>query len=390
MKKKLAGILLLAFLLPSVVAAQSLREEVDAQLDALTAGIELLIEAISTSVDISDTERLTLLQQTIVLSTAILEVRSILFDRNATFDDLQTPENLPSQIIAEFDIENQSAQVTVSTDGVQTGTYSYNNLFDIEVVDEFDDQIEAIRNVLAAELATELNFPARSIDKVLLITGHNPERPDFVSQNSDAAADIADEFGAASIINRVLIMPSVKPLTARIIFYSDREERMELYLERNPYDLISGRPEELDYTYEVRYYFSLIGNLLFGDTSPTLVDRNEELMESDLDEVLMIVSSRAPFTAAVEDFPQKLKSFLLNNNTTYTGNRDIEIDDIISKAIGANCFPETDTTVMVGYIDFLLNGMQLQHLPTEDIVEFLPSIEQDDVATGCDSGVPYF
>ena len=372
MKEKLAGVLLLAFLVPNVVAAQSLREQIDAQLDALTAGIAVLIEAISTSGEISDSEKLTLLQQTIVLSTAILDVRSVLFDRDATVEDLNTPDNLPSHMVAFFDVTDQTAVVEVAYDGTGTTTYEYTNLFDPVAVTDFDDQLEIVRTELVSQVSEELGLSVRTVLRNLLFSGFNPERVDGVAPNSALAEDLADEFGKASIIERVFVSPGQSG-PGTITFLSDQGEWLVLSLDRD------GQIGDADTTYVYSYeaYIPEITDGFYnpegGESTyePVSSAESNNIPQEDMSEFLQILFNRTPFSSAIPDFNIKLQSFLMDNSNP-------------------ECPTAFDQEVMRGYVDFLSSGRGLQHYPIVDIATFGDPFAEPGIVVVCEDPQQYF
>lgn len=401
-------ILLVAFFLvsPFGTVVQAVENESNT-LDDLSSALILIGQQISSSPDLSDGERLTLLTQLIVISSKIIEVRKSL-ESNQLGSSVVVGSSAADKgllhVVAKVSDNADSVDVTLfySATTTATGTveaYSFTPADNSS--GNFDLLVTDLRSQVVDTVFTKTSIDKKELDDLLLLSIRNPLRKNYIRPESAEAYDLVEDVGVYSIVNRIEVLPEYATLVrddressaeyvgaAQIKFFTDQDEVVVMTLKRKVKGLFDPAGTE-KYTFTNDVYLSS-GIQLYTNyqTSPDSIgDKDDEehvlvpkatiltdnILEKDIDDFLVGMFSTLPFTSEIPDFSTKLVSFLLQNPAIFNvGEYGVSTDTTNV------CYSEFDTTIVTTFVEYILGGMNMQYKDLDEIIYYLAPVVRDE------------
>lgn len=340
-----------------VVAQTASRDE---QIEALSATLLVIGEAIRTATTLTDEDRLALYTQLVTLSNAIVALRM------AEVGDpilASVEEDVLTRLILKYDYDEPTtvmATTTFASSSPETYTFNYPKLLEYST---FSKRMSAIRQFGTYDISLETATAQNAVRRLTYISARNPVRDGAILKNSSQAEALIEDFGVYSIITNIDIFPGDG--TGRIEIKSDQKEILIIEVTEVPPE---GDPSEHPegsgkYTYHYTFMItdkafntlSIPAGFVTDDEKSIGVDNIDVATKNEIIEVLVDLFGKHPLASEIEDYDDKLFEFLLENKTIFL------VDGHPGYyALGRNCYDPADVLVMKELAGSLLATMKVQ------------------------------
>ncbi len=349
-----------------VVAQTSSRAQ---QIEALSATLVTIGEAIHTAPSLTDAERLALYTQLVGVSNAIVALRNAEGTDTANEDAADVIQL--ERAVLTYKYKNPTTVEVVAyvaSTSPKTLTYDYPQLLEYE---SFGQRMSAVRQLGSYDIGKEFGISQAQARRLTHITGHNPARANVFFKNSEPAYILADDFGKNSIIQTVDIYPGSGIGSIKLL--SDQGETLTITIKKNPKqtDPKESASDDKKYSYQSIFQIDDAINLIDGDpkegNSGIIIDTLSRDLEKD--EILDLFTSlfgRHPLATEIDDYENKILKFMLENGAyLFVGDRAQHTEG------DRNCYDESDVLVMKELAGSLLSTMKVQHEPVSEVFQLL-------------------
>lgn len=362
----------------SVVAQTSTRAQ---QIEALSAALVIIGDAISTATDITQAQRVALYTQLVSLSNAIVALR-MTEESSAITTDNTIAETGFQRAVLSYDYDEPTevdATLYFASTSRQTDTFNYPALLEYNT---FETRMSAVRQFGSYDISQKLGVAHDEASRLTHITGRNPGHREAVGLNSTAAYELLDGFGMYSIINQANIFPGDG--AGKIELKSDQGETLTLEIATNVAQRDSSGPVSNNANYNYKYTFRNTDAAKINDDKKaketdgyiiyetyTNVEREEILEE------LAALFEGQPLAEEINNYEEKIFNFMLENNSYLLADEKARY-----QPNDRNCYDKADVAVMTELLSSLMVTMGVQHEPVPAIFLFQAPVLLQDEGSG--------
>jgi|GEM_PF-4842625 len=373
------------------------------RVEALSSSLEAVGTAIQTSAALSVEERIQLLTQLVDLSRAIVAARQLAVtqsDAQSPVDEVTLEDVGVHRVLVEFDLDSYQAQVTeyrlADFDDLQQPlSVEYEREVRTLRLQRPEDNLDfrAAAQDAKSQVVEHLMQEYALTDEVttvgqVFISASNPSlNTSRVTQNTPAAYELLENFGAYSVVTNVNV--STDNGYSQINVVTDQDEVVRLTLVRDDYGYIRPdgdgnnffAPSGDEYAYSFEFFVADAGDFIRAITGRE--EDDDEIISKVNEGVTGVQKSEAldffnnlfaeiPFTGQLRQADEALFSFLHENNAVF------EANDNGSSSVQPECIDRGDRLIVDEYILQLLAGLGTNYIIDElEITYAVPVIAED-------------